>query len=72
MINVDFANYFRSRIWFGWWYRGYVDDDDGIYTLLRLNWCRDPNSDYHRGIYMMSDGRNGKELHYWDWLTKHE
>ena len=70
MLKVDFETYFQDRIWFGWWFRGWNDGDRDFWQIG--GWVRDPSIRYHRGIYMMSDGRNDDDLHYWDWLTKYE
>ena len=71
MVKIDWKLYFRQRIWFGWWHRGWYDEDD----IWKMDWCRDPNPVYHWGIYMMSAGsagRNKEELKYWEWTTKYE
>jgi len=43
MIKVDLKRFFRQRIWFGWWYRGYCNDDE---RFQMGGWVRDPNPKY--------------------------
>jgi len=43
MIVVDLKNFFRDRIWFGWWYRGWIDEED---FFQFGGWCRDPKKEY--------------------------
>jgi len=53
MIKVDLKQFFRDRIWFGWWYRSWSDSD----SLFGTHWVRDTQSKYRWKIQKLKDAQ---------------